>query len=194
MIGMISHRCINNWYFIINNRWQRNRRAWSRAMRLMFIWASQMILMGLHALSFLSQHMSGIVISPCHHVTLARYVKLRVAHAPGMPGTFSPPPRIGDPDMHHGTCWDRLLAIFLEVDGGENVSGILGACAARNIMYLAGGPWWKHILTSCSIEICNPTKAPSSHSRVVAIPQALILNITIVWQHYRHCSGINFQT
>ena len=33
-----------------------------------------------------------------------RYVKLRVAHAPGMPGTFSPPPRVSDPDMHHGTC------------------------------------------------------------------------------------------
>ena len=26
------------------------------------------------------------------------------AHAPGMPGTFSPPPRVSDPDMHHGTC------------------------------------------------------------------------------------------
>ena len=26
------------------------------------------------------------------HVPLVRYVKLRVAHAPGMPGTFSPPP------------------------------------------------------------------------------------------------------
>ena len=25
-------------------------------------------------------------------------------HAPGMPGTFSPPPRLSDPDMHHGTC------------------------------------------------------------------------------------------
>ena len=25
-----------------------------------------------------------------HHGPLARYVKLRVAHAPGMPGTFSP--------------------------------------------------------------------------------------------------------
>ena len=36
--------------------------------------------------------------------SLARYVKLRVAHAPGMPGTFSPPPRVSDPDMHHGTC------------------------------------------------------------------------------------------
>ena len=34
---------------------------------------------------------------------LARYVKLRVAHAPGMPGTFSPPPRVSDSDMH-GTC------------------------------------------------------------------------------------------
>ena len=33
-----------------------------------------------------------------------RYVKLRVVHALGMPGTFSPPPRVSDPDMHHGTC------------------------------------------------------------------------------------------
>ena len=35
---------------------------------------------------------------------LARYAKLRVAHAPGMSGTFSPPPRFIDPNMHHGTC------------------------------------------------------------------------------------------
>ena len=26
------------------------------------------------------------------------------AHAPGMSGTFSPPPWVSDPDMHHGTC------------------------------------------------------------------------------------------
>ena len=38
------------------------------------------------------------------HGPLARYVKLRVVHAQGMPGTFSPPPRVSDPDMHHGTC------------------------------------------------------------------------------------------
>ena len=30
---------------------------------------------------------------------LSRYVKLRVAHAPGMLGTFSPPPRVSDPDV-----------------------------------------------------------------------------------------------
>ena len=39
-----------------------------------------------------------------HVWALARNVKLGVAHAPGMPGTFSPPPRVNDPDMHHGTC------------------------------------------------------------------------------------------
>ena len=38
------------------------------------------------------------------HGPLARYVKLRVVHAPGMPGTFSPSPQVSDPDMHHGTC------------------------------------------------------------------------------------------
>ena len=41
---------------------------------------------------------------PKRHGPLARYVKLRVAHASGMSGTFSPSPRVGDPDMHHGTC------------------------------------------------------------------------------------------
>ena len=35
---------------------------------------------------------------------LARYVKLRFAHAPGMPGTCSPPPWFSDPDIHYGTC------------------------------------------------------------------------------------------
>ena len=37
------------------------------------------------------------------HGPLTRYVKWQVAHAPGMPGTFSPSPRVSDPDMHHGT-------------------------------------------------------------------------------------------
>ena len=35
---------------------------------------------------------------------LVRFVKLWVAHAPGMLGTFSPPPWVSDPDMHQGTC------------------------------------------------------------------------------------------
>ena len=39
-----------------------------------------------------------------HHGPPVRCVKLRVAIAPGMPGTLSPPPRLNDPDMYHGTC------------------------------------------------------------------------------------------
>ena len=36
--------------------------------------------------------------------TYCQIRKLRVAHAPGMPRTFSPPPWVSDPDMHYGTC------------------------------------------------------------------------------------------
>ena len=39
---------------------------------------------------------------------LARYIKLRVAHAPGIPETFSPP-WVSDPDMHHGACVTHVL-------------------------------------------------------------------------------------
>ena len=35
---------------------------------------------------------------------LARYAKLWLAHAPGMPVTFSLPPLVSNPDLHHGTC------------------------------------------------------------------------------------------
>ena len=44
-----------------------------------------------------------VILQQCNG-PLTRYAKLRVAHAPGMPGTFSPPPRVSDPDMHHSTC------------------------------------------------------------------------------------------
>ena len=43
----------------------------------------------------------------CKHLSngsLAIYEILRVAHAPGVMGTFSPPMRVSDLDMHHGTC------------------------------------------------------------------------------------------
>ena len=38
------------------------------------------------------------------HGPVTRYAKLQVAHAPGMPRTFSPPLWVSDLDMHHGTC------------------------------------------------------------------------------------------
>ena len=50
------------------------------------------------------RHRTGRVIADSGNRPLNRYVKLRVAHAPGMPGTFSRPPRVSDLDMHHDTC------------------------------------------------------------------------------------------
>ena len=38
-----------------------------------------------------------------HTTQDARYVNPRVAHAPGMPGTFTPPLQASDPAMQHGT-------------------------------------------------------------------------------------------
>ena len=84
-----------------------------------------------------------------YHGPLTRYVKLWVAHAPGMPGTFSPPSGASDPDMHHGTCvthvpWcmpGSLTSGFpLESAVRENVPGIPGACATRHVTYLVRGP------------------------------------------------------
>ena len=50
-------------------------------------------------------HKHGPQVAPhSNHGPLVRYVNLRVAHSLGMPETFFPPLRVGDPVMHHGTC------------------------------------------------------------------------------------------
>ena len=89
------------------------------------------------------------------HGPLARYLKLQVAHAPGMLGTFSLPPPVSDPDMHHGTCMTKvpwcmpgsLTSCFLWNRWRGNVTGIPGACATRNFTYLVRGPWLKYHCT-----------------------------------------------
>ena len=101
----------------------------------------------------------------CHipHGLLARYVNLRVAHAPEMPGTFSPPPRVSDPDMHYGTCvthvlWcmpESLTTVSFEVVGGENVPDFSGACVTLDYTYLVRGTWE-----------CLPINSHIAHSKV----------------------------
>ena len=49
-------------------------------------------------------HMQFHKIKYLYYGPLEGYVKLWVTHAPEMPGRFFPPPRVSDPDMHHGTC------------------------------------------------------------------------------------------
>ena len=53
-------------------------------------------------ISFVSSYLMSMLR---YNEPLTRIVKSRVVHAPGMmPGTFSLPPRVNDPDMHHDTC------------------------------------------------------------------------------------------
>ena len=90
-----------------------------------------------------------------HSGPLTRYVKLQVAHAPEMPGTFSPPPiskgkpLVSDPFMHHDTCVTHVpwcLSGSLTRGDGENVPGIPGACATRNVTHLVRDPCtFKHV-------------------------------------------------
>ena len=69
--------------------------------------------------------------------------------APGMPGTFSPPTRVSDPDMHHGTCVTHVPWCI----PGSLTSGFLWSlwrgkrsrhsrCMRNpNFSYLARGPY-----------------------------------------------------
>ena len=94
-----------------------------------------------------------------------------VAHAPGMPGTFCPPPRVSDPDIHHGTCvkhvpWcmpGSLTSGFLWSRWRENVPCIPGACATRNVTYQVRGLWFdiheysqhKHCIQKLCVACCE---------------------------------------
>ena len=56
-------------------------------------------------------------------------------------------PLVSDPVMHHGTCVTYVpwhMSGSLTRGDGENVPGILGACATRDFMYLVRGPWGWH--------------------------------------------------
>ena len=87
------------------------------------------------------------------HGPFAWYVKLRVAHAPGVPAMFFTPPRVTILTCITACAWrtckdacrDRQLMVSFEVGGGENVPGILGVCATRNITYQVRGPKYRWV-------------------------------------------------
>ena len=54
---------------------------------------------------------------------LTSFDGLLVAHAVGMPGTFSPTPRVSDPDIHHGTCVTHVPRCM----SGSLIGGFLGS-------------------------------------------------------------------
>ena len=100
----------------------------------------------------MSSTLSSMLTSGGCHGPLTRYIKLQVAHAPGMPGTFSSPPRICV--THVQWCMPgSLTSGFLWSRGRENVPGIPGPCAIHNFTYLARSSLWLHTLPSVTTEL-----------------------------------------
>ena len=58
----------------------------------------------------MSKIMSHLIILYIYMSEWASYQirKIEVTHAPGMPGRFSQPPRVNDPDIHHDTCLTQV--------------------------------------------------------------------------------------
>ena len=80
---------------------------------------------------------------------MARCDKLRVVHTPGIPGMFSPPPRVSDPDMHHGMCvmhvpWCMPGSLTIGYVGGGGRSR--HSRRMRNPQFYVSGirPMWRH--------------------------------------------------
>ena len=75
------------------------------------------------------------------HGPLTRYIKLRVAHAPGMPGTFSLSPTSKETDSYRSRNASRHMrdtrAVMhvgiANLRWRGNVPGIPGACATSNL-------------------------------------------------------------
>ena len=69
---------------------------------------------------------------PSHRGLLAKYVKLRVAHAPGIPGTFFPPPRVSDPTCIMASA-SRDARVVMHV-GIANYRFPLKSVASKNFL------------------------------------------------------------
>ena len=119
---------------------------------------------------------------------LTGYVKLRVAHAPGMPISPPPPPpppslQVNDPDMHHGTCVTHVPWCMPR----SLTSGFLWSRwrAKRsqhsrrmgNFTYMVRGPWysayrvWKSLLHVASMVVVI---ASSSYNMVFLISSVAV--------------------
>ena len=78
---------------------------------------------------------------------LARYVKLRVAHAPGMPGTFFLTADLCKGREREMVSMVHLLGLNFMPHMCAQFSGIPGACATHNNTYLVRVPWHQDKLT-----------------------------------------------
>ena len=98
-----------------------------------------------------------VKMAPNINGPLTRYVKVWVAHAPGMPGTFSPATDfktkllVSDPGMHHGTCVyepvrpysiDAALTFTNEVKWHRTIQHLRYRNTEQTLSYRVYFPYW----------------------------------------------------
>ena len=128
-------------------------------------------------------HKKANVIFECFiNGPLTRYVKLLVAHAPGMPGTVSPPPGVSYPDMHHGTCVTHVPWCM----PGSLTSGFYWS-------------QWRGKRSRYSRYMCNPHSYVSGKRAIVRIPsltnngsECVRRNTPDIMRTIRFCNANNF--
>ena len=117
--------------------------------------------------------MSGCICITCHLGLTSLYLMglllntyHRGLHAPGIPGTFFPPTRVSDPDMHHGTCVTHVpWCMPGSLPTGFLGSRWLGKCSrhSRRIRVTARfvtrfNLWLRHDLWPHNASICDPAR------------------------------------
>ena len=87
--------------------------------------------------------------------------KIAGAHAPGMPETFSPPPRVNDRDMLHGTCGHARAVMHagianprfpLKAVMGKTFPAFPAQAQTRNFTYLVRGPYDCHSSSQVTLQ------------------------------------------
>ena len=108
-----------------------------------------MYLISIHVVIMMFVYLS-LLVTEAPAMGLLPDKKMRVAHAPGMPGTFPPPQTSKEAASKrsrnaswyvHDADVPWCMSGSLTRGGGKNVPGIPGACTTRNFAYLVRSPY-----------------------------------------------------
>ena len=171
---------VRAWVIIFDNKNLWNITTCPRPTLLLNMLANYIIIVSLLWLQLTAVTTGEFIFSHIvclQHGPLTRYVKLRVAHAPEMPWTFSVPPRVSDPDMHHDT---RVMhagiankRFPLKSVAGKTLHWHSRCMRNPQFTYLVRGPWRRR--SEVAILTVHLIWNASTDSRVAIMPTFSLL-------------------